>query len=41
MDKKEQKTFITEYEQEDGKYAGPHINARSWEEGRSNRLTIS
>ncbi len=34
-DEKEQKTFITVYEQKDGKYADPHIQARSWEEARA------
>jgi len=31
----QEKTFITQYEQEDGTYAGPEIKARSWEEARA------
>jgi hypothetical protein len=33
--KSQEKTFITEYETEDGKYAGPHIKARTWEEAEA------
>jgi hypothetical protein len=31
----DEKTFLTEYEGEDGRYAGPHIKARTWEEAKA------
>jgi hypothetical protein len=31
----DEKTFLTEYEGEDGKYTGPHIKARTWEEAQA------
>jgi hypothetical protein len=35
MKDKKEKTFLTEYEGEDGKYTGPRIKAKTWEEAEA------
>ena len=36
----QEKTFITHFEKENGRYAGPPIKARSWEEAEAEAKKI-